>query len=61
MIKSPVELTKVLCDQAENSGFARAAIIVIIGHDGNVSKTEFGFNKKDPNSSPEIFTFEALI
>lgn len=50
MIKNTVELTKVLCDQAQNSGFARAAIVIVMGYDNNISKTEFGFNKQ--NLSP---------
>lgn len=46
MIKSPIELTKVLCDQAKNSGLVSSAIVIVMGDDGRISKTEFGFNKK---------------
>jgi hypothetical protein len=51
MINNALELSKVLCDQAKNSGFAKSAIVIIMTHDGNISKTEFGLNRVDMEDS----------
>jgi len=59
MIRNSLELSKVLSEQAENSGFARAAIVIIMGHDGEIHKTEFGFNKRTDVAEPlPVIPFE---
>jgi len=54
MIQNSLELSKFLCDQAKDSGFAKTAVVIILDHDGNLSKTEFGFVHKDVEDSPSV-------
>lgn len=42
MIANGLELSQFLCQQAQNSGFARAAIVVVLDNDGSLHKSEFG-------------------
>ena len=53
MVKNGLELSRYLCEQAKNSGFARAAIIIILDNNGSLHKSELGLvasdQKKDEN------------
>ena len=54
MITNALELTKFLSDQARNSGFANACIVIVMGHDGQIHKTEFGFNRRTDVGTPNV-------
>lgn len=42
MIANGLELTRFLCQQAQNSGFAKAGIVIVLDNDGSLHKSEFG-------------------
>jgi len=53
MINNALELTKFLCQQAQNSGFVKAGIIIVLDNDGSLHKTEFGLIPSDFSNQEE--------
>lgn len=47
MIANGLELTRFLCQQAQNSGFARAGVVIVLDNDGSLHKSEFGLMMTD--------------
>ena len=42
MIGNALELSRFLCQQAQNSGFAQAGIVIVLDNNGVLHKSEFG-------------------
>ena len=61
MIKNGFELTEFLCKQAQDSGFAKACIIVVLDNDGSLHRSEFGLvmkNKKTEDNAIQMISAE---
>jgi len=59
MIANGLELTRFLCQQAQNSGFAKAGLVIILDNDGNLHKSEFGLTMTNQTVQEDVIEMVA--